>query len=61
MHKIEGEERKILKKYLSGRIVDIGDERIIDRLASTGLMHRGVSIKQEKRTAKTTTLGYCGL
>ena len=61
MHKIEGEERRILKKYLGGRIVDRDDERMIDRLASTGLVHRGVSIKQKKRTAKTTTLGYCGL
>ena len=61
MRKIEGPEGKILKKYVGGRVVDPEDESMIKQLSRTGLMHRGLSIKQKKRTAKTTVLGCRGI
>lgn len=58
MNRIGGLEGKLLKKYLRGQVIDEKDRFYLDRLASTGLMHYGFSIKQMKTTAKTTTLGY---
>lgn len=58
MNRIGGLEGRILRKYLKGQIIDENDRFYLDRLANTGLMHYGFSIKEMKPTAKTTTLGY---
>lgn len=57
MRKIDGLEGEILKKYLTGRILDEVDRFYVEEMATVGLMNTGYSLKQEKETAKTTYLG----
>lgn len=61
MKKIDGAEGRILKKYLTGRIIEEQDRLYIRRLLSVGLMQKGYSFEQKKATAKTTYLGYSSI
>lgn len=61
MNTIGGLEGKILKKYLKGRVVEQEDRSYLDRMANTGLIRYGFSIKEKKTTAKTTDLGYASI
>lgn len=58
MRRIDGEEGRILRKYIDGRVMDDEDGLTIRRLRRTGLIHCGISIERGRRTAKTTMLGY---
>ncbi|MBU0477916.1 hypothetical protein KKC91_05060 [bacterium] len=50
-----------MKKYLKGRVVEQEDRSYLDRMANTGLIRYGFSIKEKKTTAKTTDLGYASI
>jgi hypothetical protein len=58
MGKIKGIKRRILEKYLEPKLMDKEDERLIERMASIGLMNTGVDLYFKKRTARTTKNGY---
>ena len=51
------EDMRLLKKYSAGRDVDEADVVRLEELAAIGLIRNGLSIKRQKITAKTTTMG----
>lgn len=51
-------EKKILKKYSTGRIVDEADMPWLKKFENTGIIKFGYSPKLKKLTAKTTHIAH---
>lgn len=64
MMPIQGKEGEILRKYLKPRNIEdepAEDQIWLDDLASVGLIHYGINLVENKRTAKTTELGHAAI
>ena len=51
------QDEKILTFYKDGKDVVQKDIRVVNELASIGLMNKGISLKRKVVTAKTSALG----
>ena len=50
-------EADIAKKYIIGGLLDVEDERTVDRMELVGIMKTGLRLSTMQRTAITTQFG----
>ncbi|WP_319580353.1 hypothetical protein [uncultured Methanospirillum sp.] len=50
-------ELRILEEYQQGKIIEPNDSQILEDLCVVGFLRRGISLKEKKPTAITTTSG----